>query len=812
MKKLLIVILSVIAGVCLAVGFVGCNNNGGQNHVHTYSTEWTMDENDHWHKATCEHKDEISEKAAHTIVDGKCSVCGYDAAEKRAVAKIDVEKVLKAFTDNAYTLSATKNGDTIEIAYSFKDLFVKLNIGDDKAFVDLSGIYVKDEDFLGYISVKGVINLFLHNVMHITLDEVAEYVTPYLPEGWTVDDLVAIFWNGEKFEFDAAKAIALIEGALFNEDITLANVIAAAQDGFTYPEIVEIFKPEIIAMVNGMLPEYMTLETIMPFLVNVTPAKIQAIFDALCAGELNADLINALLPEDWTIDMVIAMVKFKMPELDIDVNKIIETVNSVVKFINSIDFDAIAEKIEQTQIKIINAILKTFFIEEKVDAGVKYTLNYDIIKNVNQYLYDTTLETIINSVLGDGFVDYAANFGTLLLDNKLSELKAMIEGLIGITLEEVLDYIDEYAEEYVPVIENIISGMIDMFGEDDEDYESDDDYEYIFDDDDYDYNLDDDEYDYVDDDTDDDEYDYDDDDEGDYEIIDDEDEDEGDDEESRLLAMIKVLTANARLYLEDEDFMDMTLGDVIVGFVGQQGITVEMMKEKIAEAAKFLKENTVYTAFGAGEELYNKVKNVAETLTENFPVYFVIDDAGELEELSVKAVIDGEQYSAVLAKGDLLGDIFTEEEKAEMTGAKTKYTVADFKGYIYYKADEYYSGTLHTTDITVTVEVVENGEGTYVLSREYKEEYDTGHYETEKHSYFFADADLSDAVITIEDGTVRYTVICYDYTMIDNNGEMYGYSGYYTTIDLIFGEDDTWLREDESFVDRFILPVEEEVA
>ena len=59
MKKLLIVILSVVACVCFAVGFTACGVDDNKNdaHVHTYSTEWTSDETYHWHKATCEHKD-----------------------------------------------------------------------------------------------------------------------------------------------------------------------------------------------------------------------------------------------------------------------------------------------------------------------------------------------------------------------------------------------------------------------------------------------------------------------------------------------------------------------------------------------------------------------------------------------------------------------------------------------------------------------------------------------------------------------------------------------------------------------------------
>ena len=44
-------------------------------HDHTFAEEWTSDATHHWHEATCEHKTEISEKAAHIFTDGIC-VCG----------------------------------------------------------------------------------------------------------------------------------------------------------------------------------------------------------------------------------------------------------------------------------------------------------------------------------------------------------------------------------------------------------------------------------------------------------------------------------------------------------------------------------------------------------------------------------------------------------------------------------------------------------------------------------------------------------------------------------------------------------------
>lgn len=44
---------------------------------HSYSNDWSSDETNHWHAATCKHSDEISDKAKHSFDGGVCTVCNY---------------------------------------------------------------------------------------------------------------------------------------------------------------------------------------------------------------------------------------------------------------------------------------------------------------------------------------------------------------------------------------------------------------------------------------------------------------------------------------------------------------------------------------------------------------------------------------------------------------------------------------------------------------------------------------------------------------------------------------------------------------
>ncbi len=66
-------------------------------HTHKFATDWTKDETNHWHAATCGHITEVSGKAAHSFGDWtvtkaateeaegskerSCTVCGYTATE-----------------------------------------------------------------------------------------------------------------------------------------------------------------------------------------------------------------------------------------------------------------------------------------------------------------------------------------------------------------------------------------------------------------------------------------------------------------------------------------------------------------------------------------------------------------------------------------------------------------------------------------------------------------------------------------------------------------------------------------------------------
>ena len=61
----------ISAILCLSA----CDGEVTLRHMHTFSDEWTSDESNHWHAATCGHTDKISGVAQHTFENDICTIC-----------------------------------------------------------------------------------------------------------------------------------------------------------------------------------------------------------------------------------------------------------------------------------------------------------------------------------------------------------------------------------------------------------------------------------------------------------------------------------------------------------------------------------------------------------------------------------------------------------------------------------------------------------------------------------------------------------------------------------------------------------------
>ena len=106
----------------MALVFAGCQTDS-DSHEHSFSSDWSSDATNHWHAATCEHTEEVSEKTAHTFgeyvsnndatteSDGtktrKCSVCGYQDTVTDAGSKIETVATPTFSVESGEVISGT---------------------------------------------------------------------------------------------------------------------------------------------------------------------------------------------------------------------------------------------------------------------------------------------------------------------------------------------------------------------------------------------------------------------------------------------------------------------------------------------------------------------------------------------------------------------------------------------------------------------------------------------------------------------------------------------------------------------------------
>ena len=90
MRKRFAVVLSLGA---LLTGGLGVLTACG--HTHTFADTYSYDGEYHWYAATCEHKDEVKDKAKHTMSGDACTICSYT---KSAAADALYEDTTKSVT------------------------------------------------------------------------------------------------------------------------------------------------------------------------------------------------------------------------------------------------------------------------------------------------------------------------------------------------------------------------------------------------------------------------------------------------------------------------------------------------------------------------------------------------------------------------------------------------------------------------------------------------------------------------------------------------------------------------------------------
>ena len=84
MKRKFTIIFALFAAMILCFVAAACGKTDDEKppvHEHTYATEWSKNETEHWHAATCEHTSERKDVAEHTWSEGEVTTAATEEAD-----------------------------------------------------------------------------------------------------------------------------------------------------------------------------------------------------------------------------------------------------------------------------------------------------------------------------------------------------------------------------------------------------------------------------------------------------------------------------------------------------------------------------------------------------------------------------------------------------------------------------------------------------------------------------------------------------------------------------------------------------------
>ena len=217
------ILLSAVVGMLLSACGGAASSASSKAHEHTYGEQWIFDDNNHWHEATCEHKDERSEEGEHQFVKKEvveptattrgytlyqCSVCGY-SKETDYVAPV-----------NPYTARIkSKDFKVINLSYE------KQSSNDPRFFDEAKPLtnYIKQDTYKLYY-----------------LDEVNDVY--YLPLATYVDLFKGDFKDGVVNTVKESAGVSLWTSSYNNSTYTL-SIDSKNQTISVMGSIEEYFKP-----------------------------------------------------------------------------------------------------------------------------------------------------------------------------------------------------------------------------------------------------------------------------------------------------------------------------------------------------------------------------------------------------------------------------------------------------------------------------------------------------------------------------------------------------------------------------------------
>lgn len=479
-------ILVMMTSILVACDFNSRKDPGGDPtpdvhvHTHTFSQAWENDSTYHWHKATCEHSTEVSEKEKHKFGNGvlnsagtektfTCTVCQYSKTE----VVQQVKATVKQSKVNLSTFKVNIPAGTKYLGITTKTGAVAAADSDSpKVRQYLSAFSDFDELINKEITFSQVRKVFLTHVMIDTYTERVEIVTTEEPIYEMVEDPNNPGQLIEKLDENGQPIQAKDENGnlLFKTE----EVIHKEKLGTEYKKLFSykvdgVQSYAIHETTDGNVKYYAADETGKAILVNEERQEVTLpeendwnyIYELDESGnEIPRQERNA----DNVVDYVYADT---IPEDELDEKeKIVEV--TIVKSQDTFALDIIKLKVVNNFAFICFAIpipdecyLGGVYTIEEADGTItrftaadlperkteanadKYdSVDYYTNRFVQSYILDTNTGKIY--ALGENNLDEVDEFGMALMGNKKYEIRLNDEDNVTLTLRDISSNIVDY--------------------------------------------------------------------------------------------------------------------------------------------------------------------------------------------------------------------------------------------------------------------------------------------------------------------------------------------------------------------------------
>ena len=401
--KLFAVILCLVLAIA-SFGLAACGSTNNTQTTHHYSAEWSFDKENHFHKCTDEGCTEVSEKAAHTIANGACTVCGY---------KEPTEEELNAkylnFVNSVSELKA-EEGFTARISGA-------------KVVVKDSEVDINDANN-DYETIKAD--------LHFNAD---------------IELFIGKDANGEF----TLKAHAEIAGEVKNADKTAQPVYADTVSTATITATVVAEGGRVYLRAMGESKYDGIPEDYKPYNESTFDLPMSMTYEDLF------NLIMALLPSDG--DSVIGAP-------DVSVAEIIKTyagkiIDAVSELLSTVD----AEQVKAVAVEYVKALIEQNYKVTETENGYTVAVDYDKIANIVNDLADLTVSEYYDKYAKEGSFDELCNAIIKALDYNVEFIIGSLDEM-GIDLNAIVAKIDSVLESVggIPVGDTTVTRIEDFLG------------------------------------------------------------------------------------------------------------------------------------------------------------------------------------------------------------------------------------------------------------------------------------------------------------------------------------------------------------